>query len=87
MQNFDHKIGFGEKRQFFRRKLKKILIITSIPGKLAYPIFFHFVFEDVLVVAQRALEEVARRLSGRLGTAFVEPVNRAKGSILRKRFI
>jgi hypothetical protein len=24
MQNFDHNIGFWEKRQFFRRKLSKI---------------------------------------------------------------
>jgi hypothetical protein len=24
MQNFDHNIGFREKRQFFRRKLSKI---------------------------------------------------------------
>jgi hypothetical protein len=24
MQNFDHNIGFREKRQFFRRKLAKI---------------------------------------------------------------
>jgi hypothetical protein len=32
MQNFDHNIGFWEKRHFFRRKLAKIVIITSTPG-------------------------------------------------------
>jgi hypothetical protein len=31
MQNFDHNIGFWEKRQFFRRKLPKIVILTSTP--------------------------------------------------------
>jgi hypothetical protein len=30
MQNFDHNIGFGEKRQCFRRKSQKI--VTSTPG-------------------------------------------------------
>jgi hypothetical protein len=28
MQNFDHNIGFWEKRQFFRQKSQKIVIIT-----------------------------------------------------------
>jgi hypothetical protein len=35
MQNFDHNIGFWEKRQFFAvngRKSQKIGIITSTPG-------------------------------------------------------
>jgi hypothetical protein len=32
MQKFDHNIGFLEKRQFFRRKSPKIVIITSTPG-------------------------------------------------------
>jgi hypothetical protein len=35
MQNFDHNIGFWEKRQFFRQKLsksQKIVIITSTLG-------------------------------------------------------
>jgi hypothetical protein len=35
MQNFDHNIGFWDKRQFFRQKLskaQKIVIITSVPG-------------------------------------------------------
>jgi hypothetical protein len=35
MQNFDHNIGFCEKRQFFAencRKSQKIVIITSTPG-------------------------------------------------------
>jgi hypothetical protein len=31
MQNFDQNIGCWEKRQFFRRKLQKIVIITSTP--------------------------------------------------------
>jgi hypothetical protein len=34
MHNFDHNIGFWEKRQFFAenwRKSQKIVIITSIP--------------------------------------------------------
>jgi hypothetical protein len=28
----DHNIGFWEKRQFFRRKSQKIVVITSTPG-------------------------------------------------------
>jgi hypothetical protein len=32
MQNVDHNIVFWEKRQFFRRKLQKIVTITSTPG-------------------------------------------------------
>jgi hypothetical protein len=35
MQNFDHNVGFREKRHFFaknRRKSQKIVIITSTPG-------------------------------------------------------
>jgi hypothetical protein len=35
MQNFDHNIGFCEKRQFFAencQKSQKIVIITSTPG-------------------------------------------------------
>jgi hypothetical protein len=35
MQNFDHNIGFWEKRQFFAencQKSQKIVIITSTPG-------------------------------------------------------
>jgi hypothetical protein len=35
IQNFDHNIGFLEKRQFFRRKFaksQKLVIITSTPG-------------------------------------------------------
>jgi hypothetical protein len=43
MQNFDHNIGFLGKRQFFRRKLQKIVIITSTHGsveqKLLGPFF------------------------------------------------
>jgi hypothetical protein len=37
MQNFDHNIGFWEKRQFFAencRKSPKIVIITSTPGAI-----------------------------------------------------
>jgi hypothetical protein len=37
MQNFDHNIGFLEKRQFFAencRKSQNIVIITSTPGLL-----------------------------------------------------
>jgi hypothetical protein len=32
MHYFDHDIRFWEKRQFFRRKSPKIVIITSTPG-------------------------------------------------------
>jgi hypothetical protein len=32
MQKFNHNIGFREKCHFFRRKLTKIVIITSTPG-------------------------------------------------------
>jgi hypothetical protein len=38
MKNFDHNIGFWEKRQFFAencQKSQKIVIITSTPGVLA----------------------------------------------------
>jgi hypothetical protein len=37
MQNFDHNIGFWEKRQFFAensQKSQKIVIITSVTGWL-----------------------------------------------------
>jgi hypothetical protein len=42
MQNFDHNIGFWEKRQFFAKnwqKSQKIVIITSTPGHTIVP--FH----------------------------------------------
>jgi hypothetical protein len=39
MQNFDHNIGFGEKRHFFAencRKSQNIVIITSVPVLLRF---------------------------------------------------
>jgi hypothetical protein len=39
MQNFDHNIGFWEKRQFFAEnweKSQKIVIITSTPGQVRH---------------------------------------------------
>jgi hypothetical protein len=34
MQKANHDIGFWEKRQFFRRKSQKIVIITSTPYEI-----------------------------------------------------
>jgi hypothetical protein len=42
MQNFDHNIGFREKRQFFAencQKSQKIAIITSTPDLKSSPVW------------------------------------------------
>jgi hypothetical protein len=40
MQNFDQYIGFGEKRQFFRRILSKRFIPSGGRQEIANPVYF-----------------------------------------------
>ena len=55
------------------QKAKTLNQHLSYPFRNINAELFHFVLKVLLVVAQRAFEEVARRLGQRLDTSFVKP--------------